>query len=149
MAIKSFIPAILGVGAIGGTAGLGYWCSLPKDVKGVLIREDIMLLNTRGHEEQWQKLAKKHTNEAEITLKNNVKVKTIDGLGNISTGNNIQKLKDKCEELLKEPISEDNKFKTAKQNAKDWCSFASPILKEENIEATTPSLVLRGAFQQK
>lgn len=132
MTTKFILPATLGVGAIGGAAGLGYWCSLPKDLQELLKRENVKLLdvNSDKDDEQWKKLVEKYKEPDEAK-----KLKKINGL-KIETpsspdSKDFKKLKSECKKLFEKPVENSEAFETAKENVKDWCSSNLNVLTKE------------------
>ncbi|OAL10531.1 hypothetical protein A6V39_00505 [Candidatus Mycoplasma haematobovis] len=136
MTPKSILLTVLGVSTVGGVATGGYFFMTPSNLGELLKSEKINLLDPNKDEEKWNKLASKHTTgEITITLENDQieKIKTIEGLGDISTQTEIKvkSLKDKCKELLNKSITKGDKFEADKQAAIDWCSADSKIFKEK------------------
>ncbi|OAL10530.1 hypothetical protein A6V39_00500 [Candidatus Mycoplasma haematobovis] len=148
MTTKFIVSTALGVSAIGGTAGIGYWYSLPKDLKELLIKEGIKLLDVDStkDDDNWKKLAEKYKGEGEsITLTDNTVIKRIKDfkIADPAPNNAIDytKLKDKCKKLFQKPIEKEEAFDTAKQNAKDWCSSDSDVFKKDLAPASRGSSV--------
>lgn len=137
MTTKFTLPLVAGLGAIGGSAaGFSYWYALPTNLKEELIREgtNLLDLDSNKDDEQWTLLADKYSenNSNEVEVIGGKQIKKINGL-KIDKPADDQKakfdaLKTQCKKLFQMPIKEDETFKTAKIDAKNWCSANSELI---------------------
>ncbi|OAL10476.1 hypothetical protein A6V39_00230 [Candidatus Mycoplasma haematobovis] len=143
---KLVVSSLVGVSTLGGAIVGGYYFMQPNNIKDALQAESIIILDTESNQEQWEKLAEKHTGQTvTVKLDKDIQIATIASIGDISskTPENITKLKDHCKELLKKP-AKGSDYETNKEAAKNWCTLESPMLKEE----ATPKPVVAQSLRQ-
>ncbi|OAL10512.1 hypothetical protein A6V39_00410 [Candidatus Mycoplasma haematobovis] len=133
MNTKFLLLATTGTGLLGGVAGVGYWYSQPKNLRELLLKEQIKLLDTESdkHDTQWKELAKKHKADANGRTKDNKEIKQIKDLNITGENDSIKfsELKAKCKSLLETPIADSEEFKEIKNSVINWCSEKSPFSK--------------------
>ncbi|OAL10460.1 hypothetical protein A6V39_00150 [Candidatus Mycoplasma haematobovis] len=148
---KIALLTVASIGTAGGVDGLGYWYSIPKDLKDLLIKEGKQLLDVYGNtsDAEWKKLADKYKgNEATITLNVDKQVNKIGTFRiDASDTDGFAKLKNKCKELFEKKISDKEDFKTAKQDAINWCIDKSDALTKELKSVQTSTRGGSGAGQ--
>ncbi|OAL10488.1 hypothetical protein A6V39_00290 [Candidatus Mycoplasma haematobovis] len=142
MNTKAILISVAGVSTLSGIGVIGFWLSSPTNIGESLTYEGKTLLDVKGtkNEAEWKILLAKHKENTTPPPEDQITKLTISYIGdNENTG--IAKLKSKCEELFKEPISNnDSEFKTKKDNALSWCTLESPILKKEKNKPNTSAV---------
>ncbi|OAL10505.1 hypothetical protein A6V39_00375 [Candidatus Mycoplasma haematobovis] len=122
-ALKIGIDATLGTGVIGGTAGITYALSQPKNLKEDLKRGEHKPLDTKADDSSWEKLVAKYTNTGEVSKIGKIADLNIEA--NTSPAKNphpgIAQLRTKCEELFKK-TRKDKDYEKHKTNAINWCT---------------------------
>ncbi|OAL10526.1 hypothetical protein A6V39_00480 [Candidatus Mycoplasma haematobovis] len=132
--LKIGIGATLGVGAIGGTAGIAHVLSQPKNLKEDLEKDsqfeflDTSSETTNKDNGSWTKLAEEH---AKTSVKGGVS--KISGLdiqappASTTPHPGIAQLKEKCDLFFKK-TKDDKDYEQAKKDAKNWCNKKSSLL---------------------
>ncbi|OAL09997.1 hypothetical protein A6V39_03730 [Candidatus Mycoplasma haematobovis] len=138
MNIKLAIASAVSLGTIGGAVGVGYNLFQPKNLRQLLEKKGIKLLDTEKdtNNTQWTELVNKHNGDKQGRTKNNIEIEKLE-ITETSSIIDSSALKTKCKELFDTPITNDEGFKKLEKDAINWCSEKSPLL-----EATTsPSVV--------
>lgn len=133
MSPKGIILTTLGIGTLGAIGVSSFWLSHANNIRDFLLLEGKRPLDTEGikNNEQWKILIEKHR-ETAVSIDG----KQIDKLSiDISQdeAEEINKLKQECKKLLKEPVSKNNdEFQTKKNNTINWCTLDSKLIPEAN-----------------
>lgn len=113
-------------------AGTGfYFYSQPKNIGELLTKKGKTLLDfeSKEHEKHWKDLSTKHNKP--IAKENNIKkiadlrTQPLEGGEAVDTN----PLKNKCKDFFKTEISKGQEFDTIVNNAENWCTLDSPVLK--------------------
>ncbi|OAL10535.1 hypothetical protein A6V39_00525 [Candidatus Mycoplasma haematobovis] len=121
--LKIGLGATIGTGVVGGTAGISYVLSQPKNLKEDLERGEHKPLNIKGDDASWKALVDKYIADPQTG-----------GVGKIKNLNivaptppetqphpGIKQLRDQCEKLFKK-TNKDKDYQQAKIDATNWCT---------------------------
>ncbi|OAL10001.1 hypothetical protein A6V39_03750 [Candidatus Mycoplasma haematobovis] len=126
--LKIGIGALTSTGVIGGTAGVSYLLSQPKNLKEDLEKEGVKFLDTESDTDKtsWTTLAKEHAKSP--TTNNIAKISTITiNASDTDPHPGIAQLKAECKKFFKK-TKEETDYEASKKHAKNWCSKDSPLL---------------------